>query len=150
MGMWLRWKNLFRRERVDAEIEAELRAHIELAVEDSLREGMSEAEARRIARLRFGNPVTMRERTSGADALLALDSIWRDLRYAVRQLGRSPAFTATAVVTLALGIGATTAIFTLVQQVMLRSLPVVNPEQLWRVGDSALCCYSARYTQGDW
>ncbi len=63
---------------------------------------------------------------------------------------RSPAFTATAVLTLALGIGATTAIFTLVQQVMLRSLPVVNPEQLWRVGDSAQCCYSARYTQGDW
>jgi putative ABC transport system permease protein len=150
MGMWLRFKNLFQRKRVDAEIEAELRAHIEMAVEDSLREGMSEAEARRIARLRFGNPVALRERTSGADALLALDGIWRDLRYAVRQLRRSPAFTATAVLTLALGIGATTAIFTLVQQVMLRSLPVVNPEQLWRIGDSAQCCYSARYTQGDW
>ncbi len=68
MGMWLRWKNLFRRERLDGEIEAELRAHIEMAVEDSLREGMSEPEARRIARLRFGNPVAVRERTSGADA----------------------------------------------------------------------------------
>jgi hypothetical protein len=150
MSMWIRFKNLFRRDRLDAEIEAELRAHMEMAAEDNLRAGMSEAEARRTGRLRLGNPVAMRERTSGADAALALDGIWRDLRYAVRQLGRSPAFTATAVVTLALGIGATTAIFTLVQQVMLRSLPVVKPEQLWRIGDSDLCCYSARYTQGDW
>jgi putative ABC transport system permease protein len=150
MSMWIRFKNLFRRDRLDAEIEAELRAHMEMAAEDNLRAGMSEAEARRTGRLRLGNPVAMRERTSGADAALALDGIWRDLRYAVRQLGRSPALTATAVVTLALGIGATTAIFTLVQQVMLRSLPVVKPEQLWRIGDSDLCCYSARYTQGDW
>ena len=150
MGMWLRLKNLFRRDRVDAEIEVELRAHMEMVVEDCLREGMSEAEARRTARLRFGNPVAMRERTSGADIVLPLDGIWRDVRYAVRQLGRSPAFTATVVVTLALGIGATTAIFTLVQQVMLRSLPVANPEHLWRIGDSDLCCYSAHYTQGDW
>jgi hypothetical protein len=67
---------------------------------------------------------------------MALDGIWRDLRHAVRQLRRSPAFTLTAVVTLALGIGATTAIFTLVEQVMLRSLPVVRPPQLWRIGDA--------------
>ncbi|MGH9582118.1 MAG: ABC transporter permease, partial [Bryobacteraceae bacterium] len=91
----------------------------------------------------------MREQTAWADTALALDEIWRDLRHTVRQLRRSPAFTATAVITLALGIGATTAIFTLIQQVMLRSLPVVRPSQLWRVGDSASCCFSAGYTQGD-
>jgi putative ABC transport system permease protein len=81
---------------------------------------------------------------------MALEEIWRDLRHAVRQLRQSPAFTATALITLALGIGGTTAIFTLVQQVMLRSLPVTRPDQLWRIGDSDRCCYSDRYTQGDW
>ena len=70
------------------------------------------------------------------------------LRHIVRQLRRSPVLTATALATLGLGIGATTAIFTLVQQVMLRSLPVVRPEQLWRVGDAARCCYSDGYSQG--
>jgi putative ABC transport system permease protein len=150
MGWTKRLGNLFRRERVDADIEAELQAHMEMAAEDAMRAGMSEAEARRAARLRFGNPVAMRERTAGADMTLALDGVWRDLRHTLRQLRRSPAFTVTAIVTLALGIGATTAIFTLVQQVMLKSLPVARPEQLWRIGDSDECCYSAHYTQGDW
>jgi putative ABC transport system permease protein len=81
---------------------------------------------------------------------LWLDSIWTDLRHTVRQLRRSPAFTATAVITLALGIGATMAIFTLVQQVMLRSLPVARPDQLWRIGDDVLCCYRSGYRQNDW
>ena len=71
------------------------------------------------------------------------------MRQIVRQLRQSPAFTVTAILTLALGIGATTAIFTLVQQVMLRSLPVAQPEQLWRIGDAATCCYADGYTQGD-
>jgi len=150
MGWAKRLGNLLRRERVDAEIDEELRAHLEMAVEDGMRAGMSEGEARRAARLRFGNPVATRERTAGADAALAVDGMWRDVRYALRQLKRSPGFAVTAVLTLALGIGATTAIFTLVQQVMLRSLPVARPEQLWRIGDSDDCCYSARYSQGDW
>jgi putative ABC transport system permease protein len=150
MGMGMRLRNLFRRERVDAEIAAELRAHLSLAVDESVRNGMSEPDARRAARLRFGNPESVRERTLGADAALSLDGFWRDVRHALRQLRRSPVFTATAVVTLALGIGATTAIFTLVEQVMLRSLPVANPQALWRIGDADDCCYSARYTQGDW
>jgi predicted permease len=76
-------------------------------------------------------------------------SLGADVRLAVRQMLRSPGFALTAVVTLALGIGATTAIFTLVEQVMLRQLPVVQPEQLWRVGDSPACCYEDGYTQGD-
>jgi len=81
---------------------------------------------------------------------VALDWIWKDVRHAVRQLRRSPAFTVTAVATLAVGIGATTAIFTLVQQVMLRSLPVASPDQLWRIGDVVRCCYANRYNQNDW
>jgi len=72
-----------------------------------------------------------------------------DLRDALRQLKKAPGFTATAVITLALGIGATTAIFTLVHQVMLKSLPVVKPEKLWRIGDKVRCCNWGGYNQGD-
>jgi len=72
-----------------------------------------------------------------------------DLRDAVRQLRKAPGFTTTALITLALGIGATTAIFTLVHQVMLKSLPVTKPEELWRIGDKDRCCNWGGYTQGD-
>src|ERR1700730_16053522 len=72
-----------------------------------------------------------------------------DLRDASRQLRKAPGFTATVVITLALGIGATTAIFTLVHQVMLKSLPVTRPDELWRIGDKVRCCNWGGYTQGD-
>lgn len=72
-----------------------------------------------------------------------------DLRDALRQLRKAPGFTTTALVTLALGIGATTAIFTLVHQVMLKSLPVAKPDELWRIGDKVRCCNWGGYTQGD-
>ena len=72
-----------------------------------------------------------------------------DLRDALRQLRKAPGFTTTAVVTLALGIGATTAIFTLVHQVMLKSLPVSKPDELWRIGDKIRCCNWGGYNQGD-
>jgi putative ABC transport system permease protein len=72
-----------------------------------------------------------------------------DLRDALRQLRKAPGFTATAVITLALGIGATTAIFTLVHQVMLKSLPVAKPDELWRIGDKIRCCNWGGYTQGE-
>jgi putative ABC transport system permease protein len=72
-----------------------------------------------------------------------------DLRDALRQLRKAPGFTATAVITLAMGIGATTAIFTLVHKVMLKSLPVTKPEELWRIGDKIRCCNWGGYTQGE-
>lgn len=147
MGLITRIRNLFRTERVHADIDAELRAHLDMAVEEAMRGGLPETEARRTARLRFGNPVVLRERTAGADAALGLSTLGRDLRHALRQLRRSPGFALTAIFTLALGIGATAAIFTLIQQVMLRSLPVVKPAELWRIGDSATCCYAQGYTQ---
>src|SRR5256885_13339960 len=72
-----------------------------------------------------------------------------DLRDAMRQLQKAPGFTTTALITLALGIGATTAIFTLVHQVMLKSLPVVKPGELWRVRDKGRCCHRGRLYPGD-
>lgn len=72
-----------------------------------------------------------------------------DLRDAIRQLRKAPGFAATVVITLALGIGATTAIFTLVHQVMLKSLPVAKPDELWRIGDKIRCCNWGGYTQGE-
>ncbi|MGA8530584.1 MAG: ABC transporter permease [Acidobacteriaceae bacterium] len=147
MGWAARIRNLGRRHHVDAEINAELRSHIEMAVEDAMRAGVPEAEARREARLRFGNPVLVKERTMGSDAALGLEGIGRDVKVALRQLRKSPGFAVTAIVTLALGIGATTAIFTLIQQAVLRSLPVAKAGELWRVGDAVSCCYAQGYAQ---
>src|SRR5581483_7301772 len=73
--------------------------------------------------------------------------MFADLQYALRQLKKSPGFAATGIITLALGIGATTAIFTLVQQVMLKSLPVAKPEELYRIGKTLHCCNWGGYTQ---
>lgn len=147
MGMLRRLLNLGRREQMDAEIQAELESHIQMRTEDNLAAGMSPDQAQRDARLRLGNPVVLKERAVAADAALELSGLWWDLRHATRQLRRSPAFTITAIGTLALGIGATTAIFTLVQQVMLKSLPVAKPQELWRVGDKMHCCTWGGYTQ---
>jgi hypothetical protein len=76
-----------------------------------------------------------------------LADLLRDVRWALRRLRQGPGFATIAILTLALGIGATTAIFTLVEQVMLRPLPVAAPEQLWRVGDAVTCCYASGYAQ---
>jgi putative ABC transport system permease protein len=147
MGMLRRLLNLGRRGKIDAEIQAELDSHIQMRTDDNLAAGMSPESAERNARLRFGNPVSLKESAVASDAALELDGLWKDLRHAVRQLRTSPAFTAAAVTTLALGIGATTAVFTLVQQVMLKSLPVTKPEELWRIGDKMHCCTWGGYTQ---
>jgi predicted permease len=122
--------NLFRRSKLDQEIEAELRSHIEMRTADNIAAGMSPEEARRDALLRFGNRAVLKERVTAADAQMFLDSVWQDLCYALRMLRKNPGFAAVTILTLALGIGTNTAIFSLVHAVMLESLPVKNPQQL--------------------
>jgi putative ABC transport system permease protein len=142
---WLR--RLFSRKRLEADLDKELRFHFEFHVADKVRSGIPESEARRLTRIEFGGIEQIKEDCRERRGTMRLESILQDLRYALRQLRKAPGFTLTAVLTLALGIGATTAIFTLVQQVMLQSLPVPRPDQLWRIGDQPHCCDWVGYSQ---
>ena len=130
MPLFRRIANLFSRSRLDAEIDAELRAHIDLRIADNIARGMTAEDSRRDAMLRFGNRITLKERTVEKDTFLSLESLWFDLRYAFRRLGKSPGFAATVVLTLALGIGANAAIFSVVNAVLRHPAGVDHPEQV--------------------
>ena len=133
MSWWNRLVNLTRSERLSKDIDRELTFHIEERVDELVASGMNEADARREAMRRFGEPLRQREQTRDADVLVWLDTVLADVRYALRGLRRSPAFSLVAILSLALGIGANTAIFSLLDAVLLESLPVHRPEELVRV-----------------
>jgi predicted permease len=118
---------------MEQEIDAELREHLAMCVDDNLAQGMSREEAERDARKRFGSPTVTRERVSAEDAMLGLENLRDDVRCAMRVFTRSPSFSLVVVATLALGIGANTAIFELLDAVLLQSLPVKNPQELAQV-----------------
>ena len=124
------WNNLFRRKELDRELDEELQAYLELVSAEKMREGVSPQEAYRAARRQTGGVEQVKESVRDVRAGVWLDTLMQDFRYGVRTLAKNPTFTLIAISTLALGIGANTAMFSLLDQVVLRLLPVRDPERI--------------------
>jgi len=128
--LFLGLRALFRKRQVEQEMDEELRGYLEAAVEEKVRAGMSRKEALRAARVEMGSVEAVKEEIRSAGWESTLEAFFQDLRYALRILAKNPGFTAVSVLTMAVGIGATTAIFSAVDAVLIRPLPFPNPEQL--------------------
>jgi predicted permease len=131
---------LLRREKFDSEMDEEMRLHRDMKQKELEAEGIEPEEAGYMAQREMGNALRLREESRDAWGWNWLEQFFQDARLALRQLRKSPGFTAVAILTLALGIGANTAVFTLVHAVLLKSLPVQNPSQLYSLGDTRMCC----------
>ena len=136
-----------RRRQDEERLRSEIEEHLAFQTAENVRAGLSADEARRQAVLKFGAVEAMKEGYRDERRLPFLETLMQDTRYALRRLRNAPAFTITTVLTLALGIGATTSIFTLVYAILLKSLAVANPNELYRLGKEARCCYYSAYSQ---
>jgi MacB-like periplasmic core domain len=143
--LWARTYNFAMRQNGELRLREEIEQHLALQTEENIRAGMKPDEARRQAALKFGPAEAIRESYHQEAGLPLLERLLQDARYALRRLCRAPVFTVTAILTLALGIGATTSIFTLVHAILLKSLPVSKPEHLVRLGKEAECCVEGGY-----
>jgi putative ABC transport system permease protein len=131
-------RNIFRKERVDQELEEEIRGYIELIAAEKVRCGMNREEALREARRDVGGLEQVKENVRDIRIGVSMDTLVQDLRYAIRTLTRNLAFSVVAVVTLALGIGANTTMFTVVNGVLLRPLPYPEPDRLLMLWEKQL------------
>ena len=137
--IWRRLRVLLRRDRFDSDLEEEMRMHVEMQAEENVESGMSPEEAGYAAKRQFGNPTLFKESSRELWGWIAVEAFARDLRQAWRALRRTPAFTVMAILTLAVGVGANTAMFSVLQAVLLRPLPYKDPGQLvmvWQVMES--------------
>ncbi|HYL94124.1 MAG TPA: ABC transporter permease [Alphaproteobacteria bacterium] len=130
---FLRLAGIFNKQQCDQELTAELESHVQLHVDDNLRSGMTAVEARRKALMDLGHMEAAKEAYRDRAGVPALEHLMQDLRFGIRLLRKSPGFTIVAVLTLAVGIGANTAIFSILDPLLLRKLPVRNPEEIVRV-----------------
>jgi hypothetical protein len=132
---WLHrfWSRLRRGDR-GRDLHEEMQLHFELKVQEHIARGASPDRARHRARLDFGNMNLAAERSRETWGFVQLDNLWRDVEFGMRQFAKHPGFTVIVVATLALGIGANSAIFSVVNAFLLKSLPVRHPEQLVRIG----------------
>jgi predicted permease len=126
----MEWKRLFARRPKDADINEEIESHLRMAIQDRIDRGESPQQARASAMREFGSAVLVREDTRAVWIFVAVERLGQDLKYALRQMRRSPGFTAVAVLTLAFGLSVNTTIFSLVSFLFLKPAPVQNPDRL--------------------